>query len=92
MAFCLKIEATPEVGINLFSKQSQSNQSHVLGEPSKEWFLRARGHIHWYMTEQPYLNGRTGQFGLHCLPILSLCAIAELIAWGAQMNQGGQDG
>lgn len=24
MAFCLKIEATPEVGINLFSKQSQS--------------------------------------------------------------------
>lgn len=30
MAFCLKIEATPEVGINLFSKQSQSSQSHVL--------------------------------------------------------------
>ena len=36
MAFCLKIEATPEVGINLFSKQSQSNQSHVLGSCQKE--------------------------------------------------------
>lgn len=35
MAFCLKIEATPEVGINLFSKQSQSNQSHVLGNCQK---------------------------------------------------------
>lgn len=35
MAFCLKIEATPEVGINLFSKQNQSNQGHVLGDCHK---------------------------------------------------------
>lgn len=35
MAFCLKIEAAPEVGINLFCKQSQSSQSHVMGNCQK---------------------------------------------------------
>lgn len=37
------------------------------------------------------LDGRTSQFGLHCLPTLSRLAITELIACGAQVNQDGQD-
>lgn len=43
------------------------------------------------MTEQPYFDGGTGQFGLLGLPAFFLCAPAQLIAWGTQMNQDSQD-
>lgn len=72
MAFCLKIEATPEVGINLFSKQSQSNQSHVLGNCQKNGSEGPEATSTGIWRNDRTLDGRTGQFGLHCLPTLSL--------------------
>lgn len=63
MPFCLKVETNPGAGINLFRKQSQSCPREL----AMQWFPRSRGHIHGCVIQQPNLDGRTGELGLHCL-------------------------